>query len=630
MNADVYAKKVVDLDDETLTQAGFLGDAAAKSVIRAVRTIKAYPKLLSKITYFMLECKSLVLQDEELTSPTSPTSTLDDAPTLLSQLTIACDTTVVSPALVSPFEAKHYWHGISDDPPELLYRSDIERNPFPRPEPGARFFQLPVKTVTGTWGTAMNDQVWRAVAPLIVALFKERRIAYSVLMSVRFSIEDEDGKKVTGPLVVWVALHPGRNTASDARDVSPGILNILVQHGVEGAVVEWYEGVVEKLTGPPLLRVTNDTDPSYYVRRALTAALGMPIAAKEMEGSVSFFFHENRDKNGAPSNKVFGVSNKHVLRKDTTVDYEHKGAAAPRQYIRVCGDRRYKRFMAETRALVNKNFDESLRLAEEVARLAEKPKSMDEDEAADDVSALKKKKVQLEEVQEACVVLEDFLKATDARFHDIAHRCVGWVDWAPRIAIDVDATRYTLDIGTFELDPSKFSNNSFKGNVVDLGSKFDPHELHKMFWPNDTNASGLNFPSNRQLKIRNVVTRELLANPDCYDDAGNAMYVVAKDGNATDLSVGRYTGLEAYLCDEFGKESIEVAIFNYSKTSGNFSAKGDSGSLIFTGDGRKLAVLHSGMPRGLSNHVTFGTPACWVVDQLLLRYKHADFNREAF
>ncbi|KAG8736074.1 hypothetical protein FRC10_009720, partial [Ceratobasidium sp. 414] len=553
----------------------------------------------------------------------------------------------------------HHWHGISDDPPELLYRSDLESNPFPRPKPGARFYQLPVKTASGTWGTAMNDQVWRDVAPVIVELFKKRGIAYSVPMCTRFLIEDEDGQKVTGPVVVWVALHPGRNTAYDARDVSPDVLNILVEHGVKDAVVEWYEGAVEKLTGPPLLRVTNDTNPLYYVRRALTAALGMPIAAKEMEvddsrGSVSFFFHENRDKDGTPSKKVFGVSNKHVLRRVTTVDYEFKGAGAPRQYVRVCGDRRYKRFVAEARALITKNVDESLRLVEEVARLEAKPRSADEDEAADDASALKKKKAQLEEAEETCVALENFLTTTNSSFHDIARRGVGWVDWAPKIAIDVDANRYTLDIGTFELDPTKFINN-FKGNVVDLGafsssfyfddmdieylcffgfslssgSKFEPHELNKMFWPNDSNPTGMKVPSDRQLRIRGVVTRELLANPDCYDDGGNAMYVVGKDGNTTDFSVGRYTGLEAYLCDEFGKESIEVAIYNYSKTSGNFSAKGDSGSLIFTGDGRMLAVLHSGMPHGLSSHVTFGTPAWWVVDRLMLKYKYADFNREA-
>ncbi|KAH7327714.1 hypothetical protein B0J17DRAFT_580826 [Rhizoctonia solani] len=553
----------------------------------------------------------------------------------MSQLSIASDTSsVVAPALVSQFEAKHYWHGISDDPPELLYRSDLDSNPFPHPRPGNRFFQLPVKTAYGTWGTALN-KVWHQVAPLIVALFKERGISYSVLKSTHFSIEYEDDQKTIGPVVVWVALHPNRNTASDARDVSPDVLQILVEHGVKDAVVEWYEGAVEKLTGPPLIRITNDTNPSYYVRRALTAALGMPIAAKEMEandaqGSVSFFFHENRDKDGAPSNRVFGVSNKHVLHKVTTVDYELK-AGMPRQYIRVCGDRRYKRFLAETRALMTKNVDESLCLAEEVARLEAKPRSTDEDEdeAADDTSALKKKKAQLEEVEATCVALQTFLTTTNGDFHDIARRCIGWVDWAPKVAIDVDSNRYTLDIGTFELDPSKFSAN-FKGNVVDLGNKFSSHELNKMFWPNNSNPTGMKFPSNRQLKIRGVVSRKLLANPDCYDDIGNGMYVVAKDGNTTDLTVGRYAGLDAYLCDEFGQESIEVAVYNYSKTSGNFSAKGDSGSLIFTGDGRKLAVLHSGMPRGLSSHVTFGTPAWWVVDRLMLKYKYANFNCETF
>lgn len=118
--------------------------------------------------------------------------------------------------------------------------------------------------------------------------------------------------------------------------------------------------------------------------------------------------------------------------------------------------------------------------------------------------------------------------------------------------------------------------------------------------------------------------------PDCYDENGYPLYIVGKDGNTTDFTVGRYSGLEAYLCDEFGKESIEVAVYNYSKTSGNFSAKGDSGSLIFTGDGRMLAILHSGMPKGLSSHVTYGTPAWWAVEQLQGHYPHADFNRTTF
>jgi hypothetical protein len=48
-----------------------------------------------------------------------------------------------------------------------------------------------------------------------------------------------------------------------------------------------------------------------------------------------------------------------------------------------------------------------------------------------------------------------------------------------------------------------------------------------------------------------------------------------KDGNTTDLTVGRYAGLEAYLSDDLGVESIELAIYNYDKQSGPFSDKGD-------------------------------------------------------
>ena len=93
-----------------------------------------------------------------------------------------------------------------------------------------------------------------------------------------------------------------------------------------------------------------------------------------------------------------------------------------------------------------------------------------------------------------------------------------------------------------------------------------------------------------------------------------------KDGNTTDLTVGRYAGLEAYLCDELGVQSIKLAIYNYNKQSGPFSAKGDSGSLIFDGEGRMVGILHSGMPKGASSHVTYATPAWWAIEQLKLQY----------
>ena len=83
--------------------------------------------------------------------------------------------------------------------------------------------------------------------------------------------------------------------------------------------------------------------------------------------------------------------------------------------------------------------------------------------------------------------------------------------------------------------------------------------------------------------------------------------------------------MDAYTCTDLGLESREFVVYNYSKTSGNFSDYGDSGSLIFTGDGNALAMLHLGMPRGLHNHVTYGTPIWWVIKQILVKYPDAEF-----
>ena len=151
-----------------------------------------------------------------------------------------------------------------------------------------------------------------------------------------------------------------------------------------------------------------------------------------------------------------------------------------------------------------------------------------------------------------------------------------------------------------------------------------------MFCPQSGGRITFKFPTNRQLRIKGCVSREHLAAPDCLDSNGEPCLVVMKDGNTTDLTVGRYAGLEAYLCDGLGVESVELAVYNYDRQSGSFSDKGDSGSLIFDGEGQMVGIVHSGMPKGESNHVTYATPAWWAIEQLRLKYPYADFDRVAF
>lgn len=102
-----------------------------------------------------------------------------------------------------------------------------------------------------------------------------------------------------------------------------------------------------------------------------------------------------------------------------------------------------------------------------------------------------------------------------------------------------------------------------------------------------------------------------------------------KDGNTTDLTVGRFAGpLEAYISDELGVESMELAIYDYDAQSGVFADHGDSGSLIFDGQGRMVGILHAGLWKGGHLHVTYATPAWWIIEQLRAQYPHADFIRD--
>ena len=80
--------------------------------------------------WFMLECKRFSEQQDAFELTSYPT--WSDTLALVSQCSTSSDaSTIVGPDGISDFERVHYWHGISPDPPELLYRSDLKSNPFP-------------------------------------------------------------------------------------------------------------------------------------------------------------------------------------------------------------------------------------------------------------------------------------------------------------------------------------------------------------------------------------------------------------------------------------------------------------------------------------------------------------------
>lgn len=217
-----------------------------------------------------------------------------------------------------------------------MWPSDIEESPFPVPTPGDRYFTIPVKTAHDAIDTPLAN-VWPTVGPLILALLKARGIKYSAVMPVRFSINSDEH---LGPAVVWIAIPPKSSEAGTVRDATPDILNILTAQQITGVTVEWYSGTVKKFDGPALMEVEDRTSPAFGLNHPFNVGLGVPIARQEddAQGTLSFFFREVKTKDGKPSSRILGVTNKHVACLDTTTDFQLQETDP--QYILVCGNRR--------------------------------------------------------------------------------------------------------------------------------------------------------------------------------------------------------------------------------------------------------------------------------------------------
>jgi hypothetical protein len=192
------------------------------------------------VTVFQLECVKRRALDRR-DAPTPPASS---GPKALAHFS---DTTAAEPDLVSMFERAHFYTGLSDDPPELIHRSDLLTRPFDIPSD--RYSVIPEKTAHGVFDKVLNP-IWRdTVCPEIVSLLKDQKrgIRVSSISTVRFSTPGNDGEPVFGPIIIWISVHPNSTAATACRDANSDILAILESHGVMGAAVHWIEGAVVRL-----------------------------------------------------------------------------------------------------------------------------------------------------------------------------------------------------------------------------------------------------------------------------------------------------------------------------------------------------------------------------------------------
>ena len=417
-------------------------------------------------------------------------------------------------------------------------------------------------------------------------------------------------------------------------------------------MVEWREAVLQRLAGPPScpllaaqLRFYSQCSPLPHPssrRSTRRPRLGQ----ERLQGTLTLWFHENVGKDGKRSNKVFGVTNCHVLRKDTTVDYEHRGGAAM-SYVRVCRNRRFDQGLDEiTDEIANRAMAADL-LAREIADLRAK------EQTTDTVRAIEIKQWSLDRETEAINNLSAFHADTVLNWSQKnLYRNIGYTQFAPAITVDVEGgTRFTSDWGSSlslrerSRTHSKATSSiwvrfdffvSYSPHTTTLffiGTKYTPWQPNKMFYPIGGGPTTFKFPEEGKFRIEGWFTLDEPAVPEDIDSGHQRFVVVGKDNNTTDLTVGRYAGLVSFTENEVGTTSMEIGIYNAGrKTAEVFSEKGDSGALVWhmeNGKGYIVGQLHSAENKGgsTSNHVTYCTPGETLRANIRAKFPHADFFR---
>ncbi|KAI9433422.1 hypothetical protein F5148DRAFT_1301893 [Russula earlei] len=369
---------------------------------------------------------------------------------------------------------------------------------------------LPVESTHGVFDTPLNkDNVWIPLGLQVVQIIKARKVSVTSVDPARFYAhpEDEGEKGSLGPVVIWVGVKPGTTSPETAHEVSLEILGLLKDKGIEGVMIEWTESVLQRLAGPPLAR---------HMER------------EDVQGTLTRWFHGNRDKVGNPSTKVSGVTNCHVLRRDPTVDYEHRGGA-PMSYVRICGA--------------------TLQL-----------KSAD-----DNTEAIKKKQWYLDRATEGVNDLSAFhLNATTNWSHISLHRNIGYTQFAPAITVDEGGSPLYLQLGCLR-------------NVVSLEVK-RLQQLNKMFYPIAGGPTTFKFlPLEGKVRIEGWLTLDELAVPEDIDSKHQCFVMVAKDDNTTDLTVGQYTGLVSFTENDVEKGDLGALVWHMKKGKASIVSQLHSG-----------------------------------------------------
>ncbi|KAF8326997.1 uncharacterized protein EI90DRAFT_3226658 [Cantharellus anzutake] len=502
------------------------------------------------------------------------------------------DTTSSSspPYSVSKLEARFYYAGLLSSP-VLVYR-----------------------TSTTPWKPPTGPEAYRELKELkpvfnhgiVCDYLDSEQITWTSVDVVRFAKVGE----TPGPVVLWIGVVPQSLSGEDAHTAAVGCLQLLESSQLTDVEVEFRESILIRSVGPKLLKYVSSTNPTTSVCGLITPALGLPLAARATsyaEGTGALYISQGRD-----SEKVYILTTRHVVfppNAGFNELYNRKWTSQPRREVILPGPKAFQTMLKSTMVKIGEH---KIMVDYYNQQLQDLQGGGDEEQEEEVIQG------KLKEAEATIEALNHFHDKATKYWSEESLRVLGHVAYSPPITVGAGAKRYTEDWALIELDCNKIDWDNFKGNVVDLGTEIPVHNFTSRMYPNPSANTTFKYPSNRLLPLQGIIGEDELRHPQMLDADNEPCLLVIKSGCATGVTTGRATGIMSCVREYFEngphQTSMEWAILPYDK-SGAFSAPGDSGAIIFDGQGRIGGILTGGTGLTETTDVTYATPFYWLFDE---------------
>ncbi|KAH9945058.1 uncharacterized protein BXZ73DRAFT_38768 [Epithele typhae] len=563
----------------------------------------------------------------------------------------------------STAEESLYYSGLRSHP-RLVYRS----GETPRLIPSAfqRNDSHPWMEVVPVFDYKLNH-ILEELSGEICRTIDKASICWSSIDVVRFKARDQPKP---GPVVLWIGIHPGDfetpkppPTQEAARALGGSLIEILQNKGIKDVEIEMRLAKCEICVGTgvgPFLThsdiAESESSASHFLH-LLTPTLGLPIAAEKTptaEGTGGLYLKEGPGKDG----RTFLLTARHVcfnpkappseqiIANHETYNLNPKVQHNPSKHrIVLLGESSYR---ATVDTIKNKIKDDDKKIKKAASTIGQIEVKLKEGTVLED-TAKKNKAKQREDMKTAqyswdahTKVFEEFLKR-----ENMNERILGHVIYSPPWAFDVDPPNpgsigHSEDWAIIEVDMKKMPEGvSIEDlNFIDLRTiffSFKRWHSELIMLSGYQNASSFRFPKGGLFRIRGIVNKatlmdpqtfvdlEALANPDSLERNEWMRFPVLKSGRSSGVTIGRGNGINSIVreYDTLGrpvKTSLEWCVLSVIDKQ-PFSEQGDSGSIIVDHRGQVAGMLVGGSDDRTHNRmaeidITYATPFYWLMARI--------------